>query len=158
MSPFIKKIVRANVRVLLYYGDTDMACNFMMGQQFAAGLGFKVIVLPLFPFIIKKISSKKQPMTFWSHSFFDQLILLKWSSYEELRHQCLYRTAVSVFQRQLKKTAWKFDKQIAGFKTLYEGLTFITVRGAGHMAPQWRAPEMQYAIQQFLLNHPIWYS
>ncbi|VDD89135.1 unnamed protein product [Enterobius vermicularis] len=98
MSPFIKKIVRANVRVLLYYGDTDMACNFMMGQQFAAGLGFK---------------------------------------------------------RQLKKTAWKFDKQIAGFKTLYEGLTFITVRGAGHMAPQWRAPEMQYAIQQFLLNHPI---
>lgn len=98
MTPFIKKIVGANVRVLLYYGDTDMACNFMMGQQFAANLGFK---------------------------------------------------------KQLKKTAWKFDKQIAGFKTMYEGVTFITVRGAGHMAPQWRAPQMQYVIQQFLLNHPI---
>ncbi|XGW09552.1 hypothetical protein V3C99_011661, partial [Haemonchus contortus] len=42
MAPFIKKIVAANVRVLLYYGDTDMACNFMMGQQFADQLGLKV--------------------------------------------------------------------------------------------------------------------
>lgn len=43
MAPFIKKIVKAHVRVLLYYGDTDMACNFMMGQQFAANLGLKVV-------------------------------------------------------------------------------------------------------------------
>ncbi|EYC11833.1 hypothetical protein Y032_0049g1801 [Ancylostoma ceylanicum] len=98
MAPFIKKIVGANVRVLLYYGDTDMACNFMMGQQFSDQLGFK---------------------------------------------------------RILGKTPWKFDRQIAGFKTMFKGLTFLTVRGAGHMAPQWRAPQMYYVIQQFLLNHPI---
>ncbi|VDO71097.1 unnamed protein product [Heligmosomoides polygyrus] len=98
MAPFIKKIIAANVRVLLYYGDTDMACNFMMGQQFSDQLGLK---------------------------------------------------------RTLGKTPWKFDRQIAGFKTLFKGLTFITVRGAGHMAPQWKAPQMYYAIQQFLLNHPI---
>ncbi|PIO65565.1 serine carboxypeptidase [Teladorsagia circumcincta] len=98
MAPFIKKIVAANIRVLLYYGDTDMACNFMMGQQFSDQLGLK---------------------------------------------------------RTLGKTPWKFDRQIAGFKTLFKGLTFITVRGAGHMAPQWKAPQMYYAIQQFLLNHPI---
>ncbi|VDO05341.1 unnamed protein product [Haemonchus placei] len=70
MSLFIRRIVAANVRVLLYYGDTDMACNFMMGQKFA-----------------------------------DQLEL----------------------KRTLGKTPWKFDGQIAGFKTLFEGLTFITV-------------------------------
>jgi cathepsin A (carboxypeptidase C) len=98
MSPFIKKIVNSGVRVLLYYGDTDMACNFMMGQQFAAQLGYP---------------------------------------------------------RQLNKTPWKYNKQIAGFKTLYKGVTFITIRGAGHMAPQWRAPETKYAIQQFVINHPI---
>ncbi|CAJ0959782.1 unnamed protein product, partial [Mesorhabditis belari] len=98
MTPFIKKVIDANVRVLLYYGDTDMACNFMMGQQFVYGLGLK---------------------------------------------------------RTLGKTPWKFDRQIAGFKSLFNGLTFLTVRGAGHMAPQWRAPQMYYAIQQFLLNHPI---
>ncbi|TMS33414.1 hypothetical protein L596_001158 [Steinernema carpocapsae] len=98
MKPFIRKIVDSHVRVLLYYGDTDMACNFMMGQQFANGLGYR---------------------------------------------------------RLLNKTPWKYDRQIAGFKTLYDGVTFITIRGAGHMAPQWRAPQMYYAIQQFLLNHPI---
>jgi len=99
MAPFIKKILAANVRVLLYYGDTDMACNFMMGQQFSARLGLK---------------------------------------------------------RSIGKQPWKYDNQIAGFKTIYRGgLTFLTVRGAGHMAPQWRAPEMFYAIKQFLVNHPI---
>lgn len=98
MTPFVQKIVKANVRVLLYYGDTDMACNFMMGQQFASQLGFP---------------------------------------------------------RVLGKTPWKYNKQIAGFKTLYKGVTYITIRGAGHMAPQWRAPETTYAIKQFVLNHPI---
>ncbi|EFO83930.1 hypothetical protein CRE_23802 [Caenorhabditis remanei] len=96
--PFIKKIVRNHVRVLVYYGDTDMACNFMMGQQFVDQLGLR---------------------------------------------------------RTLKKTPLKFDRQIAGFKTLFDGLSFITIRGAGHMAPQWRAPHMYYAVQQFLLNHPL---
>ncbi|EFO99321.1 hypothetical protein CRE_16476 [Caenorhabditis remanei] len=96
--PFIKKIVRNHVRVLVYYGDTDMACNFMMGQQFVDQLGLR---------------------------------------------------------RTLKKTPWKFDRQIAGFKTLFDGLSFITIRGAGHMAPQWRASQMYYAVQQFLLNHPL---
>ncbi|EFO96217.1 hypothetical protein CRE_14716 [Caenorhabditis remanei] len=33
--------------------------------------------------------------------------------------------------------------------------TFITIRGVGHMAPQWRAPQMYYAVQQLLLNHPL---
>jgi cathepsin A (carboxypeptidase C) len=99
MKPFIEKIVAAHVRVLLYYGDTDMACNFMMGQQFSAKLGLK---------------------------------------------------------RVLNKHPWKFDKQIAGFKTLYDrGLTFLTIRGAGHTAPQWRAGPTSYAISQFVVNHPI---
>lgn len=99
VAPFVKKIIDAHVRVLLYYGDTDMACNFMMGQQFSANLGLK---------------------------------------------------------RSVGKQPWKFDNQIAGFKTLYHNqLTFLTIRGAGHMAPQWRAPEMDHAIRQFVLNHPI---
>lgn len=37
-------------------------------------------------------------------------------------------------KRVIGKQPWKFDKQIAGFKTIYSnGLTYITVRGAGHM-------------------------
>lgn len=45
MAPFIKKIIKAGVRVLLYYGDTDMACNFIMGQQFAASLNLPVFLV-----------------------------------------------------------------------------------------------------------------
>ena len=43
MNPHCIQITEAHVRVLLYYGDTDMACNFMMGQQFADQLGLKVL-------------------------------------------------------------------------------------------------------------------
>ncbi|VDP14290.1 unnamed protein product [Onchocerca flexuosa] len=98
MAPFIKEIIKANVRVLLYYGDTDMACNFMMGQKFSASLNL---------------------------------------------------------QRKRRKEPWVLNSQIAGFKTAYDGLTFLTIRGAGHMAPQWRAPQMQYAIHQFINNRSI---
>lgn len=34
-------------------------------------------------------------------------------------------------------------------------LTYLTIRGAGHMAPQWKAPEMDYVMNQFLLNNQI---
>jgi len=103
MTPFVKKVIDANVRVLLYYGDTDMACNFLMGQVFADRMGIP---------------------------------------------------------RQMGKAPWKFNNQIAGFKTMYghgrkTDMIFLTVKGAGHMAPQWRAEQMQYAIKQFIVNHPI---
>lgn len=38
-------------------------------------------------------------------------------------------------------------------KTLYEGLTFITVLGTGHMAAEWRPEEMQYVIKQFMTGN-----
>lgn len=44
VSPQIMKIVDNNVRVLLYFGDTDRMCNFVGGQKFAASLGLKVSI------------------------------------------------------------------------------------------------------------------
>ncbi|TMS32976.1 hypothetical protein L596_000761 [Steinernema carpocapsae] len=98
MKPFVRQIADADVRVLLFYGDTDMACNFLMGQKFAAGLGYRGLLL---------------------------------------------------------KSPWTYGRQIAGFKTLYERVTFLTIRGAGHMAPQWRAPEMFHVVKQFLRDQDI---
>uniref|UniRef100_A0A914HWM5 Carboxypeptidase n=1 Tax=Globodera rostochiensis TaxID=31243 RepID=A0A914HWM5_GLORO len=99
VSSLVRKAVDSKLRVLLYYGDTDMACNFLQGQQFSAQLGLEPIV---------------------------------------------------------RKKPWHFDGQIGGFKTQYaKGLTFITVRGAGHMVPQWRGPQMDYAFGQFLANRTI---
>uniref|UniRef100_A0AC34G586 Serine carboxypeptidase n=1 Tax=Panagrolaimus sp. ES5 TaxID=591445 RepID=A0AC34G586_9BILA len=98
MTSFFKKVINAKIPILLYYGDTDSICNFMMGQKFSLQLG-----LPL-------IENGK---------------------------------------------AWMVNGQVAGIKTVYDGLTFTTIRGAGHMAPQWRAPETAHAIKQFVLNQPI---
>lgn len=38
---------------------------------------------------------------------------------------------------------WKSDGQVAGYLTKYDGLDFMTVKGAGHMAPQ----EKRLAVQ-----------
>ncbi|KAL3092223.1 hypothetical protein niasHT_023782 [Heterodera trifolii] len=98
MSHFVWKALWANVRVLLFYGDTDMACNFLLGQRFSEMLGLK----------------------------------------------------------RLGTNPWHFGGQIAGIKTEYgSGLTYITVRGAGHMVPQKRGSEIDYAIGQFLTNRTI---
>uniref|UniRef100_A0AC34FEK7 Carboxypeptidase n=1 Tax=Panagrolaimus sp. ES5 TaxID=591445 RepID=A0AC34FEK7_9BILA len=107
MTSFFKKIIKAKIPILLYYGDVDMAkiaillyygdvdmvCNFMQGQKFVAQL--------------------KLPLE---------------------RHQ----------------TAWKVNEKLAGFITLYEGLAFATIRGAGHMAPGWKAPETSLLIKTFV--------
>ncbi|KAH7725384.1 Serine carboxypeptidase F41C3.5 precursor [Aphelenchoides avenae] len=94
-----KNLLASGVRVLLYYGDTDSMCNFIMGQRFAASLGYKE-------------TSQKEP--------------------------------------------WALSVGLAGFKTDYEGgLTFITVRGVGHMVPQWAPRRAQYFMRQFVQNGPI---
>ncbi|KAI1696531.1 serine carboxypeptidase domain-containing protein [Ditylenchus destructor] len=99
MKPYIENIIRGDVRILLFYGDTDMACNFLMGEQFSANLGLKEIG---------------------------------------------------------KQDAWRYRRQIAGYKTTYEkGVTFLTILGAGHMAPAWRAAETSYAIKKFIDDQPI---
>nr|CAD2159401.1 unnamed protein product [Meloidogyne enterolobii] len=42
MTPFFKIILNATVPTLLYYGDTDSVCNFIMGQKFSEQLGLKL--------------------------------------------------------------------------------------------------------------------
>lgn len=44
MSSQVKNAVSAGLRVLIYNGDGDMACNFIMGQRFVNGLGYKVYI------------------------------------------------------------------------------------------------------------------
>lgn len=47
---------------------------------------------------------------------------------------------------------WIVDEQVAGYRVQYEGLTFATVRGAGHMVPQWRQKEAYVLVKSFLDN------
>jgi len=46
--------------------------------------------------------------------------------------------------------SWKVDNQVAGFAQVYSGLTFLTVRGAGHMVPQWKRKESFVMFKAYL--------
>ena len=47
---------------------------------------------------------------------------------------------------------WIIDNQVAGFNKYYDGLTFTTVHGVGHMAPQWKRKEVTQLITGFIHN------
>ena len=50
-------------------------------------------------------------------------------------------------------TQWRaFDdmNNVAGYYTKYKGLTFCTVKGTGHMVPQWKQKEAYYMFLKFL--------
>jgi len=46
---------------------------------------------------------------------------------------------------------WHVGKQVAGFVKHYDGITFATVRGAGHMVPEFR-PKEAFAMIGIVLN------
>merc|ERR1711957_410420 len=52
----------------------------------------------------------------------------------------------------LKKwRSWRVnDKEVAGYVVKYKGLTFVTVKGTGHMVPQWKKKEAFHMLTQFL--------
>lgn len=51
--------------------------------------------------------------------------------------------------------SWWVDNQVAGYNIEYDGLTFVTVKGAGHMVPQWKRPQAHYMINQFLKGQSL---
>jgi hypothetical protein len=51
-------------------------------------------------------------------------------------------------------TAWDGD-QVAGFVTEYAGITFTTIRGSGHMVPQFRPQAAFYMFQRFVQGLPL---
>ena len=44
------------------------------------------------------------------------------------------------------------NKKISGYYVKYEGLTFCTFKGVGHMVPEWRPKEAFYIFSKFLNN------
>ncbi|XP_049930985.1 cathepsin A-like [Epinephelus moara] len=47
---------------------------------------------------------------------------------------------------------WLYDDQIAGFYQQFGNITFLTVKGAGHMVPQWAPGPAFHMFQSFLTN------
>uniref|UniRef100_A0A8C4X7B8 Si:ch211-122f10.4 n=1 Tax=Erpetoichthys calabaricus TaxID=27687 RepID=A0A8C4X7B8_ERPCA len=53
-----------------------------------------------------------------------------------------------------KYQVWLYDKQIAGYYQQFGNITFLTVKGAGHMVPQWAPGPALKMFQSFLTNSP----
>jgi len=102
MSGVYEKILSNNLRVLIYNGDTDMACNFMGDEWF-----------------VDKLSSIKQTRS---------------------------------------RAPWLVQGQVAGFAKTYRSikssstLVYTTIRGAGHMVPQWAPKKAYQMFEKFLKN------
>ncbi|KAH7697148.1 Protein F41C3.5 [Aphelenchoides avenae] len=59
-------------------------------------------------------------------------------------------------KQKTPKTPWMYGAELGGFKTVYEGgLTYVTVRGVGHMVPQFKPAESQQVIRRFLADEEI---
>merc|ERR1739838_644773 len=105
---YAKLLKRDNMRILLYNGDTDMACNFLGDEWFVDDL-------------------------------VDRLGL----------------------QQVRERSPWYVNKQVGGFAKSYHApatgsrLTFTTVRGAGHMVPQWAPKKSFYMYKKFLAGEHL---
>lgn len=47
---------------------------------------------------------------------------------------------------------WLHNKQVAGFYQTFGNITFLTVKGAGHMVPQWAPDPAFHMFQSFITN------
>jgi len=47
---------------------------------------------------------------------------------------------------------WKTDGQVSGFVEQYDGLDFVTIKGVGHMAPQWAKKPVWTMINGWVQN------
>ena len=45
---------------------------------------------------------------------------------------------------------WHVKDQVAGFNVRYEGLTYVTIRGAGHMVPELKPREALHMFSSWL--------
>ncbi|XP_038558293.1 cathepsin A-like [Micropterus salmoides] len=55
-------------------------------------------------------------------------------------------------QATTKYQTWLHDDQIAGFYQQFGNITFLTVKGAGHMVPQWAPGPAFHMFQSFITN------
>ena len=51
--------------------------------------------------------------------------------------------------------AYNDQENISGYVTKYKGLTFCTIKGTGHMAPQWKPKESFYMFSKFLNDEEL---
>lgn len=50
---------------------------------------------------------------------------------------------------------WMNDDQVSGYTENYDGLRFTTIKGVGHMAPQWKRGPVQEMVTAWIHDRPF---
>jgi serine carboxypeptidase-like clade 1 len=50
---------------------------------------------------------------------------------------------------------WTTDGQVSGYIERYEGLDFVTIKGVGHMAPQWAKPATTQFFSRWISGQTV---
>ena len=59
---------------------------------------------------------------------------------------------LEVLEPWRKWRAFEDNSNVAGYVTKYKGLTFCTVKGAGHEVPKYKPKESFYMFSKFIKN------
>ena len=51
--------------------------------------------------------------------------------------------------------SWLLNSLVGGYTVKYQGLTLVTVKGVGHMVPQWARDRALYMFTKYLNNQDI---
>ncbi|KAM7272173.1 hypothetical protein ACFE04_026836 [Oxalis oulophora] len=67
------------------------------------------------------------------------------------------RYAINLLKLPIKSAwrPWYTNKEVGGYVVEYDGLTFVTVRGAGHMVPSYQPERALTMISSFLQGTPL---
>ncbi|KAH7669235.1 Peptidase S10 serine carboxypeptidase protein, partial [Dioscorea alata] len=52
-------------------------------------------------------------------------------------------------------TPWYTSEQVGGWTIVYDGLTFVTIRGAGHEVPTYTPKQAQQLVKHFMMNKQL---
>ncbi|KAH0990759.1 hypothetical protein GBA52_002242 [Prunus armeniaca] len=52
-------------------------------------------------------------------------------------------------------TPWYNNKQVGGWRVAYDGLMFVTIRGAGHQVPEFAPKQSLLLVEHFLANRTL---
>jgi len=51
--------------------------------------------------------------------------------------------------------SWFVNKEVAGYTANYQGLDFVSVKGVGHMVPEWARPQALHMFTNYLLGQDM---
>ena len=69
--------------------------------------------------------------------------------------ECIKNLRLEIKKPWRQWRAYNDNENVSGYRIVYDGLTFATVKGTGHMVPQWKPKEALYLFEKFLNDEDL---